>query len=63
VALQLPHRLDGKADAEEFGQLGVAVIVHGRDIVRDDDVSAPMAPGARYRTSFSSLDRIQERGK
>ena len=83
----------GRPDAEEFGRLGAAVIVHGRDIVRDDDVvhailadrgrarflvadlenvcevqglareSGPMAPGVRCRTSFLSLEHIQQRGK
>ena len=47
----------GRAVAEEFGRLGAEVIVHGRDIVRADDVvHAILAEGGRARFVVADLE-------
>ena len=51
----------GRAVAEEFGRLGAEVIVHGRDIVRADDVvHAILAEGGRARFLVADLESVCE---
>src|SRR5947209_17470202 len=51
----------GRAVAEEFGRLGAEVIVHGRDIVRADDVvHAILAEGGRARFLVADLENVCE---
>jgi NAD(P)-dependent dehydrogenase (short-subunit alcohol dehydrogenase family) len=51
----------GRAVAEEFGRQGAEVIVHGRDIVRADDVvHAILAEGGRARFLVADLENVCE---
>jgi NAD(P)-dependent dehydrogenase (short-subunit alcohol dehydrogenase family) len=51
----------GRAVAEEFGRQGAQVIVHGRDIVRADDVvHAILAEGGRARLLVADLENVCE---
>jgi NAD(P)-dependent dehydrogenase (short-subunit alcohol dehydrogenase family) len=51
----------GRVVAEEFGRLGAEVIVHGREIVRADDVvHAILADGGRARFLVADLENVCE---
>jgi NAD(P)-dependent dehydrogenase (short-subunit alcohol dehydrogenase family) len=51
----------GRAVAEEFGRLGAEVVVHGRDIVRADDVvHTIIAEGGRARFLVADLANVCE---